>query len=233
MIAFEAAWRRWAEGREDEFLASVPEEIQEGFLQRVSEGRSVEVRNTVQKFFRRFADSFSARDLVDLDLVNRLLRLIRTDPEQYLPRLREIINAATHEDLTQVPEWTRGSWGPRRQLVWLAEGFVEFAEFFSDCEDILYVLARHECEPDIANNATKTWQRLFRMQLSGTSLPLSTRLDVLRRRVTTATADNAELIAGALAKTLDFHRSRGLGPAPLARRLVPRDWRPPPDEFRE
>src|SRR5258708_4443656 len=176
MIAFEAAWRRWAEGREDEFLASVPEEIQEGFLQRVSEGRSVEVRNTVQKFFRRFADSFSARDLVDLDLVNRLLRLIRTDPEQYLPRLREIINAATHEDLTQVPEWTRGSWGPRRQLVWLAEGFVQFAEFFSDCEDILYVLARHECEPDIANNATKTWQRLFRMQLSGTSLPLSARL---------------------------------------------------------
>jgi len=233
MIAFESAWKRWADGREDEFLTSIPEEIQESFLQRVSEGRSTEVRNTVQRFFRRFADSFSARDLVDLDLVNRLIRLIKTDPEQYLPRLREIINSATHEDLTKVPEWTRGSWGPRRQLVWLAEGFVQFAEFFLDCEDILYTLALHECEPDIGNNATKTWQRLFRMQLSGTSVPLPARIEVLRKRVVRATPEEADLIAGALAKILEFHGSRLLGPAVLAGRIVPTDWRPMPNEFGE
>jgi hypothetical protein len=233
MIAFEAAWKRWASGREDEFLASVPDEIQESFLQRVSEGRSAEVRNTVQRFFRRFADSFSARNLVDLDLVNRLIRLVKTDPEQYLPRLREIISSATHEELTLVPEWTRGSWGPRRQLVWLAEGFVQFAEFFTDCEEVLYVLARHECEPDIGNNATKTWQRLFRMQLSGTSVHLSTRLEGLRKRVNGATAEDSDLIAGALAKILDFHGSRLLGPAVLAGRIVPMDWRPSPNEFQE
>ncbi|MFZ0771579.1 MAG: hypothetical protein WCA49_14945 [Candidatus Sulfotelmatobacter sp.] len=233
MIAFEAAWKRWAEGRENEFLARVPEEIQEGFLRRVSEGRSVEVRNTVQKFFRRFADSFSARDLVDLDLVNRLIRLIETDPEQYLPRLREIVGSASHEELTRPPEYTRGSWGPRRQLVWLAEGFVQFAEFFPDCEDVLYRLARHESEPDIGNNATKTWQRLFRMELSGTSLPMSARLEVLRKRVTEASAGDGDLIAGALEKILDFHGSRTLGPAVLGGRIVPANWRPSPSEFPE
>jgi len=66
MIAFESGWKRWAEDREDEFLGRLPEAIQESFLQRVAEGRSAEVRQTVQRFFRRFADSFSARDLVSL-----------------------------------------------------------------------------------------------------------------------------------------------------------------------
>jgi len=233
MIAFESGWKRWAEGREDEFLGRLPEAIQESFLQRVAEGRSAEVRQTVQQFFRRFADSFSTWSLADLTLVNRFIRLIKTDPEQYLPRLRELVGSATHEDLTDVPGWARGSWGPRRQLVWLVEGLVQFAEFFRDCEDILYTLARHECEPDIGNNATKTWQRLFRMQLSGTSMPLPERLVVLRKRIVDASADDAELVAGALAKILDFHGSRMLGPAVLAGRIVPMDWRPAPIEFQD
>lgn len=233
MIAFESGWERWAKGREDEFLNRLPDAIQESFLQRVAEGRNTEVRQTVQLFFRRFADSFSARNLADLALVNKFIRLIKTDPEQYLPRLRELIGSANAEDLTDLPDWARASWGPRRQLVWLAEGLVQFAEFFTDCEDILYTLATHECEPDIGNNATKTWQRLFRMQLSGTSLPLPERLVVLRKRVADANADYADLIGGALAKILDFHGSRMLGPAVLAGRIVPLDWHPAPIEFQD
>jgi len=233
MVAFEAAWKRWAEGREEEFLSRIPEEIQESFLQRVSEGRNVGVQKTVQQFFRQFADSFSSRDLADLGLVNKFIRLIKTDPAQYLPRLREIIGSATELELTRERQPAQGSWGPRRQLVWLAESFIQFPEFWTDCEEILYTLARHECEPEIGNNATKTWQRLFRMQLSGTALPLPARLVSLETRIGMASADDADLVAGALGTILDFHSSRLLGPAVIAGRIVPSDWRPSPSEFQD
>lgn len=233
MIAFEGAWKRWAEKDPGRFLERIPPGIQESFLQRVSEGRNLEVRKTVQSFFRRFADSFTPGKLADVHLVNKLIRVIETDPSIYLPRLRQLVDSATHEELTGAPHWLHGSWGPRRQLVWLAEQFVQFPEFFSDCEKILYVLARHECEPNIANNATKTWQRLFRMQLSGTSLPLDSRLDVLRGRLQDATEETAPLVAGALDEILNVMGTRMVGPAVVAGRLVPPEWNPRPEEFRD
>jgi hypothetical protein len=233
MIAFEAAWKRWAEKDPDRFLESIPPGIQEAFLQRVSEGRSVEVRKTVQGFFRRFADSFTPRELADIHLVNKLIRVIETDPEIYLPRLRKLVDSATHEDLTGAPKWPHESWGPRRELVWLAERFAQFQEFFTDCEKILYVLARHECEPNIGNNATKTWQCLFRIQLSGTPLPLPSRLDVLRGRLQHATEETATLVAGALDEILNFMGTRMVGPAVVAGRIVPPEWHPHPQQVRE
>src|SRR5262249_56591284 len=86
LIAFEAAWKRWAEPNVQKFLESIPERLQESFFQRVSQGRDPEVRNTVQGFFREFADSFEPRGLADLALVNRLIRIVEIDPEKYLPR---------------------------------------------------------------------------------------------------------------------------------------------------
>ena len=64
-------------------------------------------------------------------------------------------------------------------------------------------------------------------------MPLPERLVVLRKRIMDADADAAELVAGALAKILDFHGSRMLGPAVLAGRIVPMDWRPAPIEFQD
>jgi hypothetical protein len=233
MIAFEAAWRRWAEGRENSFLESIPDALQESFFHRVSEGRNPEVRKTVQLFFRRFADSFSPGNLADLRLVNRLIRIIEIDPQMYLPVLRHLVNSATHDDLTCVPEWQYGGWGPRRQLVWLAERFVQFPEFFEDCEEILFTLASHECEPNISNNASRIWQQLFRIQLSGTALPISARLAKLNARLQTATTETATLIGGALGQVLHSTGGRVVGPPVVSGRIVPREWRPRPQEVRE
>ena len=232
MIAFEAAWKRWAEGDADRFLTSIPEGIHEAFLERVSEGRDPEVRKTVQGFFRRFADSFTPRDLADFRLVNKLIKIIETDPQTHLPLLRQLVNSATHEDLTCPTERPFHSWGPRRELVWLAEQFVQFPEFFYECEEILYVLATHECENDISNNATNSWQQLFRMQLSGTALSLPSRLDVLSNRVKRASKETADLLGGALAQILSFQGSRLLGPPVVAGRIVPTEWHAKPQEVR-
>lgn len=226
MIAFGSAWARWARGNENAFLAKVPAAIQESFLQRVSESGSPEVRQTVQTFFRRFADDFTPRDLAHIRMVNRFVNLIETDSHSYLPSLRRVIEAATQDDLIGAPKWTGGSWGPRRQLVWTMENFVLFPEHFADCEAILFRLAQNECEPEIGNNATKTWQHLFRLQMSGTAVPLADRLALLRSRLRQATDGTAELLSGALGEILDTMGVRMLGPPVVGGRVPPADWYP-------
>lgn len=226
MIAFGAAWGRWASGDENNFLGRLPASIQESFLRRVSESASPEVRQTVQLFFRRFADDFTPRDLGDPEMVDRLVCLIETDPRSYLPALRRVIETASNEDLKRGPEWTGHSWGPRRQLVWTMENFISFPEHFDDCEAILFRLAQSECEPRIGNNATKTWQHLFRLQMSGTSLPLTDRLERLRSRMEDATDMSAEVLSGALGEILDTMGTRVLGSSVVGGRVPPPDWYP-------
>lgn len=226
IIALTEAWREWAEPNSDDFLSRIPAELQESFLQRVSESGSQEVRETVRRFFRRFADNFTPRELADLKLVNRFIQLVETDPNVYLPSLRRVVESASPEELLAGSEWEHGGWGPRRQLVWLAERIAQFPEFFPDAEAILFALANEESEPKIGNNATKTWQRLFRLYLSGTSIPLIERLRVLGERLSRATIGQAELFKGALDMILDFHGSRVLGPPVMAGRIPPPDWEP-------
>jgi hypothetical protein len=114
----------------------------------------------------------------------------------------------------------------------LAERFVQFDEFFYECERILYVLARHECENSVGNNATNIWQQLFRLQLSGTPIPIDARLKLLASRLDSATEQSAQLLAGAVESILDFHGSRLLGPSVVAGRMVPPDWRPGRQDIR-
>jgi hypothetical protein len=133
--------------------------------------------------------------------------------------------AATHEQLTSGPEWTGRDWGPRRQLVWLADGFAQFKDFFPDAEAILFQLALHECEPDIANNATKTWQRLFSLQLSGTPVPFEDRLRLLETRFSRA-HNIGGLFAGALRTIFNFNGVRTLGAPTIAGRIPEPDWYP-------
>jgi len=226
IVAFENAWQRLAAGREDQFLEKLPKELQEAFLERVSASAKQEVRNTVQTFFRNFALNFKPKDLGNLNLVNRFVTLIETGPSFYLPILREVIDKASHEDLTSSPEWISSSWGPRRQLVWIAERLAQFPEFFDDSEAILYRLAVHECEPKIGNNATAIWHQLFRLYLSGTAVPFGERLKKLQTRVVTADASTRETVRGAFGQVLDFHSTRILGPPVVAGRIPPAEWRP-------
>jgi hypothetical protein len=231
-IAFEAAWHRWVENDPDSFLSNLPETIHEPFLERVSEGRNEEVRKIVRDFFRRFADAFTARDLQNIDLVNKLIKLVETDPDTYLPHLRRILETATPDQLGAAvePDWI-GSVRPRRHLVWLAEQFVQFKEFFRECETILFILGVNESEPTISNNSSRIWQQLFRMYLSGSDIPFPARLDILRQRLSTATTENAELLAGAIGGMLEFQAGRILGPPVVAGRIVPAEWSPEPERM--
>lgn len=227
MQAFDDAWRQWASGREEQFLSqiqSLPEELQKSFLTRVSRSASQGVREIVRNFFRSFAQRFNGDSLGRLAEVLQLRTLIEVDPDFYFPFLSNAVIRASDEQLA-APQRNWYGWEPRRQLVYIADQLAQFRSHFTSAESMLFRLAQSENEPNIANNATKTWQRLFRPQLSGTPLPFVDRLKVLEARLPGFHESLPPLFRGALEDLYDFHGSRVVGSALFAGKIPDPEWR--------
>jgi len=228
MQAFDDGWSKWAEGREDRFLRDIqklPETLQKSFLTRVSRSARQEVREIVRNFFRSFAERFTGDSLGHLDEVLRFRTLIEVDPDFYYRFLRSAIENATDEQLRGPERQRLFGWEPRRQLVYIADQLAQFSAHFADSEAILFRLAEVENEPDLGNNATKTWQRLFRPQLSGTPIPFQDRLATLQSRLPSAGQPLSPLFQGALRALFDFLGTRLLGSAIIAGKIPEPEWR--------
>lgn len=225
--AFEEAWIRWAADDPSEFMERIPEHLQRPFLDRIAEVPNEEVRRICGDYFRGWEGGLTPSDLGSPEVVERLVALADTNPERYLPTIRRLVEDAPIEQLKGQEQWTGNRWGPRRQLVWVAERFAQLPDFFDDAERILLRLALAESEPDLGNNATNTWSQLYRIVLSGTAVPFMERLQRLRTRLTSANAEERRLAVQALDTTLATHATRILGPAVVAGRIPPPEWRPP------
>lgn len=227
-VALDEAWRRWARHDPTQFLESVPAELLPAFLDRVWRSASEEVRRDCADYFRGWAESRTAADLLDLDEVHRLVALADTHPARYLPLLRRIIERATLDELRAVTgASTRlGGWGPRRALVWLAERFAQLPAHFDDAERMLARLAAAESEPHIANNATAIWGQLFRMYLSGTATPFPDRLARLRERLRDPVPEIRAVARTVLHAPLASRAMRMAGPSVVAGRIPPPEWMP-------
>ena len=101
-----------------------------------------------------------------------------------------------------------------------------FPEYFYDVERILLRLAVNEVEQDISNNASTIWQQLFRVYLSGTSVPFPDRIALLRKRVTDNDVAVAMLAVNALESTFARDLTRMGGPSVIAGRIPPPEWQP-------
>lgn len=226
-VGCEDGWRRWGSDPEA-LLRKVPNEMVQAVLDRAWRSAPEEVRRACAAYFRDWAAGTTPEQLRDLDTVRRLVALVDTYPREYLPCVRRLIEAASLETLAEVRGEGPGdgTWGPRRALVWLAERFAQFPEFFDDAERILLWLAAAESEPKIANNATAVWCQLFRVYLSGTAVPFPERLQRLRMRLFEGPRTVQALGMVALEGVFTSHMSRTLGPTVVAGRIPPADWRP-------
>ena len=119
------------------------------------------------------------------------------------------------------------------QLVWMAEKLAYFAEFFADAEAILFRLALAEIEPHLGNSASRIWAALFRVALSGTSVPFAERLELLERRFNEGGSSGLPLAVAALDEILtDGPVSRLAAPPVVFGRVPPEQWRPADRETR-
>ncbi|MGO8671504.1 MAG: hypothetical protein ACLQVD_09105 [Capsulimonadaceae bacterium] len=231
---FDDAWQRWAARDPEAFLRATPPDFLERFLTQVTSCAPQEVRSFVAACFCDFVNGLKSADLTSITVTDSLVQLVETDPNTYVPTLRRLINEATFEELLQVTGTSvNGRWGPRRQIVWLAERLAAFPEYFADAEGILRRLALAENEQGIGNNATAIWRQLFRIALSGTALPFSDRLPVLQSRLLTSDSATIELALAALNEVFSRHGTRMVTETILGGRIPPSEWLPTDEQYRQ
>ncbi|EMI58467.1 P-loop NTPase family protein [Rhodopirellula sallentina] len=222
---FRRGWRAFAENDLDSFVRTLPPPMLEQFKRRVEHYGGKEVAARVADYFRGLMVTLSIDDLLDADVVEFMVSIVKLDPSRYVHRVADLVENSSAEDIGKIgTQLGSGSWGPRRHLVWMFEKMALFPEFFLDAERALFKLASTETEDHIGNNATKIWATLWQIYFSNTSLPFDERLTVLKRRF------DSPMSLGLCELAIDAMIGRtGGGPVPppfYAGRPVPDVWSP-------
>ncbi|TWT91696.1 hypothetical protein [Neorhodopirellula pilleata] len=222
---FRRGWRAFAENDLDSFVRTLPPPMLEQFKRRVEHYGGKEVAARVADYFRGLMVTLSIDDLLDADVVEFMVSIVKLDPSRYVHRIADLVENSSAEDIGKIgTQLGSGSWGPRRHLVWMFEKMALFPEFFLDAERALFKLASTETEDHIGNNATKIWATLWQIYFSNTSLPFDERLTVLKRRF------DSPMSLGLCELAIDAMIGRtGGGPVPppfYAGRPVPDVWSP-------
>lgn len=229
---FQAVFRRLLRDRMRDFMESLPDRLSRRFLERCQElpdDLREEVADPVGRVFLGWLRGADITTLAGREASRIFQSWAEFDPARGLAWLRRAVEDATPAQLLGVDGATDGSgkWRGRRQLVWLCQNLAGFAEHFAACEAVLYRLARYETEPQIGNNGTALWRSLFWPVLTPTELAFDDRFPVLLGRLQAVTADDLELVLGAVAAAVDPpHIGFGLPPRVVGGRLTPAPWMP-------
>ena len=224
----------WRRVRADlaRFHGGMPERLQRRFLERCQECRG-QVREEVQRILGDyFLAGLAGGDITQLSErePSRLFQAwAEFDPGRGLVWLREAARHATPDQLASLDGYPDGSggWRGRRQLVWLCQNLASFAEYFNDCEEILFRFAQTETEEGIGNNSTRVWQSLFEPRLAHTEVPFAERWPRLLDRLRAATPDTLPLILGAAFEGISpMPSGQPYPPRVVGGRVVPERWRP-------
>ena len=218
MVCFQAAWSKWAELDPKAFLESFPRDLVPSFLARMARA-SEEVGKVVNAYFRNWELSRGGEVFTDAKETEQLLLLVRSAPDEMVPRLRNLVLSATPEDLSK--RYGAG----RRNLVFEANEIAAFPQWFVFAEDILFTLASHETEPGLGNNATKVWSGLFPIR-SFVATPFDERLRIIQERSRNGDASTKILCIEALQSALDDRTIHMMGSQTYGHRIAPTPWCP-------
>lgn len=218
MVCFQAAWSQWAELDPKGFLESFPRNLIPSFLARMARA-SEEVGKVVNAYFRNWELSRGGEVFTDANETEQLLLLVRSAPDEMVPRLRNLVMTAAPEDLSK--RYGSG----RRNLVVEATEIAAFPQWFVFAEEILFTLARHESEPGLGNNATKVWSGLFPI-MSFVATPFDQRLRIIQERSRKGDAATRILCVEALRSALDDGTIHVIGGQTYGQRIAPTPWRP-------
>jgi hypothetical protein len=225
-VAFRRAWSHWIARNPVGFFSRVPASLLDSFCRRVERSGDAEMRKVASDFFFNWATRLTISQLTDSTIVSRMVTLAKTEPSTFLPIVRRLLEGASNAELGAISGKYSGGWGPRRSLVWLGEHLAIFPEHFADSEAILLRLAIVETEPGIGNNASRVWQEIFQVYLSGTSVPFVERIGHLEKRLFCGIDSVRRLAIVALDGALGRSGGRAVGPPVIAGRIPPSNWQP-------
>src|SRR5258708_4161813 len=218
MVCFQAAWSNWAELDPEPFLENFPRDLVPSFLSRMARAPE-EVGKVVNAYFGNRELSRGGDIFPDANETEQLLLLVRSAPDQMVPQLRNLALTATPEQLG------KGCGSGRRDLVVEANEIAAFPQWFFFAEEILFTLARHETEPDLGNNATKTWSGLFPIR-SFVATPFDDRFKIIQERSHSGDAATRLLCVEALRSALDDQAIHMMSGQAYGQRIAPTPWSP-------
>jgi hypothetical protein len=215
---FHRAWKRWIEPDAKSFLEKFPRTLMQSFLarlQRAPEG----VGKVVNDYFRHWIVSRGPGLFRSNDDTEQLLLLVRSDPDQMIPRLRQLVARATDEDLAS------GYQTGRRWLLSDLDQIASFPLWFDAAEEMLLRLSLNDPEPELGNNATSIWSGLYPI-IAPVATPFSDRFEVLKRRIASESEEERYRCVFALSEVLHDSSVRMMNPGTYGHRLAPSSWRP-------
>jgi len=218
VVCFQSAWSTWAELDPKSFLEKFPAGLVPSFLSRMARAPE-EVGKVVNAYFRNWELSRGGDIFANADDTKQLLLLVRSSPDQMVPRLHSLVLGSSPEQLGA------HYGGGRRSLISEASEIAAFPEWFIFAEDILFKLAISESEPGLGNNATEVWCSLFPI-MAHLATPFAERLKIIRERSQKSNATVLTLCVSALRSALDDQSIRLVSSQPYGTRIAPTPWHP-------
>lgn len=147
-------------------------------------------------FFRLPVGSLSFSDIMNAQSGRHLLQLLTADPDTYLPTIHRLFR----ENIGRLDQFPyEGVSVGRRELIWKLRELAQFADYFQECEEVVYWLAREEVPSAYGNVASTYWTSWFGAYYDFTTYPYEKRLDLLERRVSDGDALDKSLVLEAIA----------------------------------
>lgn len=224
-LAFEeSGWDR-VKYKIDNFMNFIPSDLmRRRFFDRVDEcSMSKEVNEALASWFCR---KYVTSDLNVLDYTNVLeaMMFVEHNPEIGLKWLKDVINTASDVEIQSFGKIINTC---RRHVVWTCEHLANFKEHFGDCEEILFKLAKNECEMWISNNSQGVWSSYFSMFLANTEVSFFERYDLLIKRAVECTNEkDINLFKKAFSTVFTEGNIRWLPPKMIGGVITPHNWEP-------
>src|SRR3984885_10150474 len=215
---FHRAWSRWFEPDLKYRLERFPKELQPSLLARLQHAPEG-VGKVVNDYFRRWVVSHGPDIFKSDDDTEQLLLLVRSSPDQMIPRLGQLVASAAKEQLD--PGFKTG----RRRLVVELTHIASFPQWFEAAESMLFRLAKDEPEPDLGNNATKLWSQLFSI-IAPVANSFPDRFAILAKRAQSNDPRERRLCVLALSELLHDSSIRMMSGETYGQRIAPAAWRP-------
>ena len=100
-VLFDEGWKRWVEFDLKGFLNELPDHLRQHLIERAVRLGGEEVRSDLASFFRGWFDELTAVDLTDPCKASLAAAVTESSPEEYLPKLRHIIDCASSSRLDE------------------------------------------------------------------------------------------------------------------------------------
>ena len=206
----------------EDFMSSMTSEtLRKRFFERALECGDKEVEEELSSWFLR---NYSIHSINEKVFSKReLMLLTEYFPDPGLRIIKDYV-VSSEADLNRIG--TVSTYGIRRYIVWTCEHLACFAQYFNQCEEILFILAQHETETHISNNSTGTWCGLFSIVLSSTEVPFQKRYAILLNRAMKAGTDDVRLFEKAFEVVFCDVTSRIVPPSIIGNKITPERWKP-------